>query len=577
MGLALSMAGLLAACTSPSPTATPDIQATVDAAIAATATAQVPTSTPLPTGTPPFPTAPPLLLPSPTPTETPTATPTPTSTPTATATPTVTATPTRTPTPTPTPIPRGQFYYSDLDDPWYEITALMERYPHIMFDKPHYVGGGYSISIFGHDHHSECGWDEEYRAITHSTGPPQECLDKYRAICGEENYTPEILPGRPGCFEEGYLASIGIYALSFDAGLLDAPWAVKDVLSLEESEALDYLGLIYEDDETAGRQILGMPFLATIDSRDVSALRSLTWMSGATVQHILAHPSLRDGITDGWTDVIATLSFALPGHKEFFNADEQEIADKRAFMATILSPERTTVIRRSLDLPLAGELAATVIWPEAPDAAAPVGLMYKLEHALRTQEEFMGVPYPQSFAIAIVADITDYAAVHAAGEIIVIAKGQYQDAVTHEAAHAYWRVDTGPLWIVEGGANFLDAVSQGDPLRPVNVPPNCGQYANIAEWDRTYEEVGLLVMLEEGCQYPLGERIFQALYRGLGDQAFREGFTRLYLRAINGEDWACTGVHSGRCQLRQAFVDGAAPRKAVIADEIIGLYYGTVQ
>ena len=571
MGILLSVGGLLAACASPVPTATPNIEATVSAAVSATATA-APTATPTPI--PALPRTPtPTVAPTPTPTSTPTPTVTPTPTPTQ--TPTATPTPTRTPTPTPTPIPTGQFYYSELDGPWYEVASLIERYPYITFSEPHYFGGRYSIEIPGTSFAWECFWDEEYRTITENLGPPQECLDKYRASCGEENYTPEILPGQPGCLR-GTGWSTSIKALSFDPELLDVAWAAKDMLSLEESRALGYLNHIYGEDASGGGRILGMPFLETIDDRDLSALRSLTSLSGATVQHVLAHPSLRDGITDELTDLIATVSLVFPAYEEA-DADEWEVAGKRGFIDSILSPERTTVVRRSIDLPLAGEVPASVIWPGAQDAAAPVRFMDALEDALRTQEQFMGVPYPLGFAIIIVAPITRHRGAFAVDRIIVVGDGAYGGIIPHEAGHVYWGASSGPTWLHEGGAQILDAATQ-DALDawPVSVPRRCDQYATIAEWERVYEESEITVILDEGCQYPLGNQIFLALYHGLGDQAFRQGFTRLYVQGTNNLDWACSGIHKGLCQLRAAFVDSAPPRAAAIAGEIIDRYYGSV-
>ncbi len=291
---ALALAGCVSA-SSPPPTATPDIQVTADAAIAATGTA-TPTATP-----------------------TATATPTPTPTPMPTATPTVTPTPTYTPTPTPTPIPKGQFYAYQLDEPWYELTALMERYPFPYLELSHGRFSGYSLYIRGgYTLDWECTHGENiYHYHEENTGNvylTQACFDKYQALCGE-NYTPELLPGRPGCFDEQESSPILVRASPFDAELLDTAWASKDVLSLDESKELDYLYDIYEEDESAGRQILQMPFVEEIEPSDVLALDSMRSLSRATTQHVLAHPSLRDGITDEWTDFVTILRFVLPAYE----------------------------------------------------------------------------------------------------------------------------------------------------------------------------------------------------------------------------------------------------------------------
>ena len=442
------------------------------------------------------------------------------------------------------------------------------------------MGGGYGISVPGYSLRWECFWDEEYRGVTESLGPPQECLDKHRAICGEENYTPEILPGQPGCLD-GTSGRFGIKALSFSPDLLDVPWAAKDVLSLEESEALWSLNYIYEKDESAGQRILEMPLLMSIDSRDVSALRSLVWLERATLQHVLAHPSLQGGITDEWTDIVATLSLVLPAYEEFV-ADEQETAEKRELIDTILNPDRTTVLRRSLDLPLAGEVRATVIWPDAGEVEAPVRFMDSFEHAIRAQEEFMGVRFPLSFAIMIVADIVEFGAAAYSGDgIVMVAKREYGSAIPHEVGHTYFGPSIGNRgifghWIREGGAELMAIITRDKSTAGQTRAPGCESFANIAEWDYVAEENGPLWVIQQGCHYWLGQNLFQALYEGLGDRAFREGFARLYLGKVNGSDWECTGVYEGLCQVRTAFVDNAPAKEAAVADEIIARYYGSV-
>ena len=105
-GLFLFLLSALAACTTPPPTATPDIPATVTLQVERHLAA-IPTATPAPTYTP-YPTATPYPTTTPRPTYTlyPTSTPYPTATPRPTYTPYPTPTPYPTATPVPTPMPR---------------------------------------------------------------------------------------------------------------------------------------------------------------------------------------------------------------------------------------------------------------------------------------------------------------------------------------------------------------------------------------------------------------------------------------------------------------------------------------
>ena len=62
----------------------------------------------------------------------------------------------------------------------------------------------------------------------------------------------------------------------------------------------------------------------------------------------------------------------------------------------------------------------------------------------------------------------------------------------------------------------------------------------------------------------------------LGEEAFRRGFGKLYLKkrddlTVSGEENldACFGIDMGLCYLKEAFVTSAPPEQASIADAII--------
>ena len=248
--LALPLASVAAACApgpppptaTPTPTLTPTPTATPMPTIAPTPTATPtptiePTPTPTATSTPtPAPTPTPTATPTPTiaPTPTPTATATPIPTPAPTPTPTPTATPTPTPTvaPTPTPAaaptPRFTITYpsASLDNDqilrydvpvrygtptendaifvilgegdWRELSALLEEYPHIrqvISGSDEYVSVVYNGVTLERLCRSEGAFDVGAGAFA-----VQECFDKHKAACGE-NYTTDMLPGTPGCFD----------------------------------------------------------------------------------------------------------------------------------------------------------------------------------------------------------------------------------------------------------------------------------------------------------------------------------------------------------------------------------------
>ena len=322
--------------------------------------------------------------------------------------------------------------------------------------------------------------------------------------------------------------------------------------------------------EPATLRILDMPFLETIDPIDPPALSSLSriiseddmWDSaGSILEQILAHTSLRDGITEDQTNIVAVLALVRKNRPDLLDV--------------LLNPEQTVVKERSITLPLTGELALSVIWPETTEsderASRTVDL---LEHALSTQEEFMTVSYPKNYAIALIADITQSGGGGGPSSIITLDPPLYEDygIIAHEAAHTYWYFY--PRWIAEGAASFMADISEkartGAPLpEPVD---SCSSIDNIAELEKASDRISEDIY----CNYTLGEGIFLNLYRSLGDGPFRRGFANLYLlmRDETLRD-KCTGTGRSVCYIKAAFLTGATPENASIAEAVINRrYYG---
>ena len=107
----------------------------------------------------------------------------------------------------------------------------------------------------------------------------------------------------------------------------------------------------------------------------------------------------------------------------------------------------------------------------------------------------------------------------------------------------------------------------------------CYSIDNIAELQRSALE-RLSQEMEnnfDDCNYTLGEGMFLELYGSLGDTAFRQGFSNLYLllrdNTLRDE---CPGIDFSACYMKAAFVTGATPKNAAIAEGIITQrYYGS--
>lgn len=157
-----------------------------------------------------------------------------------------------------------------------------------------------------------------------------------------------------------------------------------------------------------------------------------------------------------------------------------------------MDPERTSVERRAITLPLAGKVVLSVIAPrdevERPDTqpvASPLDPMDLLEHAVRTYEEFMGVGFPESDVVLFVADLIPGGA-YGHG---LIASNSASDAYTIANGTAYiWDVTPNWLvgstrWIITGAAEFLTDISERDRLDgPLTEPESsCSLGNNIAD------------------------------------------------------------------------------------------------
>ncbi len=315
-------------------------------------------------------------------------------------------------------------------------------------------------------------------------------------------------------------------------------------------------------DEAAALRIVDMPFLETVDGLDAAAvgsLSSLFWESDEEnyLGHVLAHPTLSDGITDDEAIVVAALSIVAE--------------DRPDLLDVLLDLGVDAVEKRVIRLPLAGELTLSVI----NISPGVYGTMDRLERIIRAQEEFMRVPFPRSYVGLLVADATTAGGGGGPSGVLTVDPGYAEDdyIIAHELAHTYWGFS--PSWIAEGAADFMTTVSANHRFSS----HECGLGDTLAELDRLYQELlesgrSTRVLRTSGCAYSLGRGLFLDLHETLGDESFRQGFERLYLAMRDDSfDEECSGPERGVCYVRAAFVDGAAPESAALAGPVIARWY----
>ena len=275
-----------------------------------------------------------------------------------------------------------------------------------------------------------------------------------------------------------------------------------------------------------------MPFLETIEYGDLFILEGVASSQGVYLQRILSYPSLRDGITDEWASLFSVVPDVV--------STSRSESHRLDLLDTLFDPEQTLLEERTITLPLAGDVELAVIQTDAGASdAAGARTMEMLEQVVRSQEEFMGLAFPQNHVTLVVDELNRFEVSRGIDTIILTDYPENRGTISYWTAYTYW----GSLWSDEL-ASFLSMVS------------------------RTYDGTPL-------SDAELGQGVFGELYKRLGDEAFRRGFGRLYsaLYINNPYDAECSGDDWGACYLRAAFVEDATPEQAAIVEEVVARRY----
>jgi len=366
--------------------------------------------------------------------------------------------------------------------------------------------------------------------------------------------------------------------------ILEKSW-VQDKITRDEAAIIENLvwmaGTLWEeglpDDwpslvQGAAIEILGMPFLNSVESADAAAVRVLrlimAFEGGTYFLEIMAHPTLSDGITDDEAKIIGLVNFSLGSLREQIDA--------------LLDTNRT-VEERTIHLPLSGDVDLAII-RTGPGLEHNMDL---LAHSVRSAEEFVDEPIPTQWGKWIGLHFTriPYAAgVNFGGAYIVVDStcdgvvydGHWQCTtenaariIAHEVAHYYWIGNQG--WVDEGAAEFMAVISErartGATLEPTGQIGNCAD--SISELLRLEEE-------SSDCWNgtALGQRLFLDLYHDLGRETFRQGFRNFYLKSQTDDpDDGCEGTELGICHLEAAFKAGVSDDIAAKVDAVIDRWY----
>ena len=362
--------------------------------------------------------------------------------------------------------------------------------------------------------------------------------------------------------EADFIGRLSAIAIQGEATTVESvialPW-VADGVSNSDLDAVFYLLWISATDADAAARVADMPFLQTLEESDLMALYSLsdTASSADRLADMLSRPMLKDCITDDETLIVSLL--------RGFNS---HLFDK------LLDPDATTIERRTVELPLAGEAELAIVRTR-PGSMLSMDL---LENAVREAESLMGEPLPArhravhpAFAtgtreplarsVALLFEnpaFGPFNGVNNLGNHIVIHPNHDADArlIAHEVAHYYWLGSAD--WIDEGMAELTASAIEN---RRVGTPVNfANQPCVVARSLKAWEELAPgRRKANPYCPHSLGERLFVSLLRTLGEDAFWEGARKLYAASLDADGDA--GIE----EVRQSF--GAD------ADEVIDRWY----
>ena len=343
------------------------------------------------------------------------------------------------------------------------------------------------------------------------------------------------------------------------SSIVSLAW-MQDGIDDVEVKTIEELSYIANRDAGSALRIVGMPFIEAVEPPDMSALASLRQLAGfrpEIFERIMAHPTIRDGITNDWAQVVATLDGVARTSPGLINV--------------LLDPSKVSLERRAITLPLAGDVVLSIIRTDQGAARS----MDLLEHAVRSAEGYMDAPLPTSYVGLLYENAVSgsNAGTNFGTHIAVLPEYDVDDGsheaesagghVAHEVAHYYWGGNE--HWVDEGASDFMAAaVERARTGRPIGVTnPPCAYARTIAE----LESLGISrVDVEFDCNYSLGERLFVDLRRTLGDERFRQAFRALYL-ASELEDDADDrrGTSVGIEHVREAFRSDDGAESAVIA------------
>ena len=330
-------------------------------------------------------------------------------------------------------------------------------------------------------------------------------------------------------------------------------WFSDDINETEHDLLLWLVSLDYWSEEAA-LAVVDMPFLAFVEPDDVLALRGLHQLASSRdgrLDAVLGHPTVRDGITDDETTLVAATG-AIRGASEV-----QRILGRGNARTEVVFERTRHTPNLKISIIRTGTQPRQATTDDIRDSVEFVeGIMNRplpLNHVIvvvddhAVSEGYGGTNY--GFAFGVLSDDEQHETPYDTF--------RFRSLIIHETAHFFWQGHAS--WIDEGVANtfeYLYGVDEGvsPGLREQASRDGCEAHdlEMLTEWDASPEQQG-----RYGCNYFLGQLLFQDLLDELGREEFSQRLRELYRLSLEAKDDP-DGETPGIAELRETFPNQAA-------------------
>ena len=329
---------------------------------------------------------------------------------------------------------------------------------------------------------------------------------------------------------------------------------IRDGISQAEHDLLLWLAYLDYWSEEAAVAVVDMPFLSSIERDDVLAVRGLHQLASSRdgrLNAVLTHPNVRDGITDDETTLVAATG-TIRGASEVRrilepgNARTEVVFEKTRYTPNLkISIIRTGTQPRQATI---DDIRDSVEFVEGiMSRPLPVSHIIVVVDDYAVTEGYGGTNY--GFAFSVLSDDERHESPYDTFD--------FRSKIIHETAHFFWRDHAS--WIDEGVANTFEylygvdeGVSPGQRETPHRGICEAHDLEMLTEWDASLEQQG-----RYGCNYFLGQLLFQELLEELGRTAFSQRLRELYLLSLDTKEDP-EAETPGIAEVREAFANQAA-------------------